>query len=57
MVSGLNIIQARFRVYGLVVPVFPLSLSERFDLAHVFSGGRAVAVSDQHFGQGDRDMH
>lgn len=44
--------QARFRVYGLVTPVFPLELSSTFDLAHVFAGGRVVFTSDQHFGVG-----
>jgi allantoicase len=34
------------------MPVFPANLSQSFDLAHVFAGGRAVAVSDQHFGVG-----
>jgi len=43
---------ARFRVYGLVAPVFPPGESEEFDLASVFSGGRVVATSDQHFGVG-----
>lgn len=44
--------QARFRVYGLVSPVFPSDTSVTFDLAHVFSGGRVVYTSDQHFGVG-----
>jgi allantoicase len=39
-------------VYGLVAPVFPKSVAEPFDLAHVFAGGRIEAVSDQHFGAG-----
>ncbi|KAI0093246.1 allantoicase [Irpex rosettiformis] len=43
---------ARFRVYGLVTPVFPLEIGTVFDLAHVFSGGRVVYTSDQHFGVG-----
>ncbi|KAH9935328.1 allantoicase [Fomitopsis serialis] len=43
---------ARFRVYGLVSPVFPADLSVQLDLAHVFSGGRVVYTSDQHFGVG-----
>ncbi|TBU33835.1 Allantoicase [Dichomitus squalens] len=43
---------ARFRVYGLVSPVFPVDTSAVFDLAHVFSGGRVVHTSDQHFGVG-----
>jgi allantoicase len=47
-----DVFQARFRVYGLVMPVFPADAAEQFDLAHVFAGGRAVAVSDQHFGVG-----
>jgi allantoicase len=44
--------EARFRVYGLVSPLFPLDESELFDLAHVFMGGHVEAVSDQHFGTG-----
>ncbi|KAG8800263.1 Allantoicase, partial [Serendipita sp. 399] len=42
---------ARFRVYGLVSPIFP-PLTETFDLASVYAGGRTVQVSDQHFGIG-----
>jgi hypothetical protein len=45
-------LQARFRVYGAVFPVFPPDVHEEFDLAHVFSGGRVVFTSDQHFGVG-----
>ncbi|OAX42298.1 allantoicase [Rhizopogon vinicolor AM-OR11-026] len=41
---------ARFRVYGHVVPVFPVNPAEPFDLAHIFSGGEVVATSDDHFG-------
>ncbi|KAF7979860.1 hypothetical protein HWV62_40621 [Athelia sp. TMB] len=43
---------ARFRVYGRVAPVFPPGLTDTFDLAHVFAGGRVERVSDQHFGVG-----
>ncbi|KAF9517085.1 hypothetical protein BS47DRAFT_1390130 [Hydnum rufescens UP504] len=43
---------ARFRVYGLVSPVFPEDVFVPLDLAHVYSGGRVVAVSDQHYGVG-----
>ncbi|KAI0930256.1 hypothetical protein AcV5_007017 [Taiwanofungus camphoratus] len=43
---------ARFRVYGLVLPVFPADTAASLDLAHVFSGGRVVFTSDQHFGVG-----
>ena len=43
---------ARFRVYGLVSPIFPADLGAELDLAHVLSGGRVVRVSDQHFGTG-----
>lgn len=42
---------ARFRVYGHVSPVFP-PIDQALDLAHVYSGGRVVFVSDQHFGIG-----
>jgi len=45
-------LQARFRVYGAVIPVIPSDVHEEFDLAHVFSGGRVVFTSDQHFGVG-----
>ena len=44
--------QARFRAYGLVRAVFPADANENIDLAHVFSGGRVVFASDQHFGVG-----
>lgn len=43
---------ARFRVYGLVTPVFPPDESEMFDLAYVFAGGHVESASDQHFGLG-----
>lgn len=43
---------ARFRVYGLVSPIFPSDPSAELDLAHVLSGGRVIKVSDQHFGTG-----
>jgi allantoicase len=41
---------ARFRLFGVVVPVFP-DPSTTIDLAHVANGGLAVAFSDQHFGK------
>ena len=41
---------ARFRLFGVVVPVFP-DRSSTIDLAHVANGGLAVAHSDQHFGR------
>jgi allantoicase len=41
---------ARFRLFGMVVPVFP-DASITVDLAHVANGGLAVACSDQHFGR------
>jgi allantoicase len=44
--------QARFRVYGEVIPIFPQDLSQKFDLAHVFAGGKVIFTSDQHFGVG-----
>lgn len=50
--SGVDHIQARFRVYGHLEPVFPRDKSESFDLAHVFAGGRVEFTSDQHFGVG-----
>lgn len=47
----LESVQARFRVYGHVAPVFPEG-AELFDLAHVFAGGQVLFTSDQHFGVG-----
>lgn len=44
---------ARFRLYGEPTPVFPEDKSVEVDLAHVSSGGVAVAFSDQHFGSAD----
>ena len=35
-----------------MTPVFPPDECEEFDLAHVFSGGRVVSTSDQHYGVG-----
>ncbi|KAF8635240.1 hypothetical protein AX17_004013 [Amanita inopinata Kibby_2008] len=43
---------ARFRVYGKVAAVYPKDLTEAFDMAHVFAGGRVEFTSDQHFGIG-----
>ncbi|CAE6449136.1 unnamed protein product [Rhizoctonia solani] len=43
---------ARFRVYGLVAPIFPSNTYAPLDLASVFSGARVVFTSDQHFGVG-----
>ncbi|KZT26690.1 allantoicase [Neolentinus lepideus HHB14362 ss-1] len=43
---------ARFRVYGLVTPIFPENPTDLLDLAHVLAGGRVVFTSDQHFGVG-----
>ncbi|CAE6518024.1 unnamed protein product [Rhizoctonia solani] len=43
---------ARFRVYGLVAPIFSLNVHASLDLASVFSGARVVFTSDQHFGIG-----
>jgi allantoicase len=42
---------ARFRLFGIVAPVFPGDKSKTIDLAHVANGGLAVAFSDQHFGK------
>lgn len=44
---------ARFRVFGVAVPVFPKKLSETFDLAAAVNGGVALSCSDQHFGAKD----
>ncbi|KAI0040004.1 Allantoicase [Auriscalpium vulgare] len=43
---------ARLRAYGHVVPVRPDQSKTLYDVAHVFSGGRVVFTSDQHFGVG-----
>jgi len=44
---------ARFRLFGTAVPVFPPDKEAIIDLAHVSSGGLAIACSDQHFGTKD----
>jgi allantoicase len=44
---------ARFRLYGVAVPVFPQDVNEVFDLAATVNGGVAVSCSDQHFGTKD----
>jgi hypothetical protein len=36
----------------VVSPIFPKDPLESLDLAHVYNGGRVIAVSDQHFGVG-----
>lgn len=41
---------ARFRLYGVAVPVFPVDVEQSFDLAATVNGGVAVSCSDQHFG-------
>jgi len=51
-IFSLTQIQARFRVYGHVTPIIPVSADDLFDLAYVFAGGRVEFVSDQHFGVG-----
>ena len=35
-----------------MTPVFPADITDSFDLAHVFAGGRVEFTSDQHFGVG-----
>ncbi|KAG8920676.1 Allantoicase [Tulasnella sp. 417] len=50
-VTNLIKVEGRFRAYGEVSPIFP-DPSKAIDLAHVFSGGRVVYVSNQHFGGG-----
>lgn len=44
---------ARFRLFGSVMPVFPASVDEAFDLAAAVNGGVAISCSDQHFGTKD----
>lgn len=44
---------ARFRLFGVAVPVFPESVNEVFDLAATVMGGVAISCSDQHFGTKD----
>ncbi|KAK4980879.1 Allantoicase [Elasticomyces elasticus] len=41
---------ARFRLYGVVVPVLPEDTNQILDLAATVNGGMAVECSDQHFG-------
>jgi allantoicase len=44
---------ARFRLYGVAVPVFPQSIDETFELSATTMGGVATSCSDQHFGTKD----
>jgi len=44
---------ARFRLYGVALPVFPVSVDDVFDLAATVNGGVAISCSDQHFGRKD----
>lgn len=44
---------ARFRLYGVAVPVFPQSVDEVFELSATVMGGVATSCSDQHFGTKD----
>ncbi|GEQ67520.1 hypothetical protein JCM33374_g1185 [Metschnikowia sp. JCM 33374] len=44
---------ARFRLYGVVLPVPPKDKCTVLDTASVKNGGVAVQVSDQHFGSAD----
>lgn len=41
---------ARFRLYGVAVPVLPQNVDKVFDLAATVNGGVAISCSDQHFG-------
>ncbi|KAH7115196.1 galactose-binding domain-like protein [Dendryphion nanum] len=41
---------ARFRLYGVAVPVFPQSADAVFELSATVMGGVATSCSDQHFG-------
>ena len=41
---------ARFRLYGIAVPVFPSDKSEEIELSAAVMGGVPIACSDQHFG-------
>lgn len=42
---------ARFRLYGVAVPVWPEDESEEVELSSALMGGRVVAFSDEHFGK------
>jgi allantoicase len=44
---------ARFRLYGVALPVFPQDINQQFDLAATVNGGVAISCSDQHFGTKD----
>ena len=42
---------ARFRLYGVAVPVWPKDESEEVELSSALMGGRVVGFSDEHFGK------
>lgn len=42
---------ARFRLYGVVVPVWPTDAAEEVELSAAVMGGVAIRCSDEHFGK------
>ncbi|ODV63564.1 allantoicase [Ascoidea rubescens DSM 1968] len=42
---------ARFRLYGLPIPIFPTDLNEIFDSASILLGAIPISYSDKHFGE------
>ena len=42
---------ARFRLYGVAVPVWPADREEEVELSAAVMGGVAVSCSDEHFGK------
>lgn len=42
---------ARFRLYGVAVPVWPRDEGEEVELSSALMGGRVVGFSDEHFGK------
>ncbi|KAL8826959.1 MAG: hypothetical protein Q9170_007203, partial [Blastenia crenularia] len=47
---------ARFRLYGRVVPVFPMSMDQEVELSAAVMGGMVVSASEEHFGSSKSNL-
>ncbi|KAL8818625.1 MAG: hypothetical protein Q9223_002784 [Gallowayella weberi] len=47
---------ARFRLYGQVVPVFPMATDRGVELSSALLGGMVVSASEQHFGSNKSNL-
>ncbi|KAI4121219.1 MAG: hypothetical protein LQ338_006486 [Usnochroma carphineum] len=47
---------ARFRLYGVVVPVFPTEVGQEVELSAATMGGMVVSASEEHFGSSKSNL-